>query len=723
MSYKTETIGRTKWQFEVSCGAAMITRVSANVSGDVIIPSMLGGVKVICARLGSFEGCTKLQSVTIPDSLTAAVNSIEDAANYGIDSHLFKDCTSLRTIKVSKRNPAYKSANGLLLSKGGETVVAAPRGLMNVKIPAGVNKIGEAAFKGCSRLKSVTLPDGVMVIEMEAFEGCISLENVVIPRSVRSIKEAAFKGCSKLTSVKIPASLRELPYPMFDGNNGAFADCRNLREILVEKSNRVFKSIDGLLLEKDAKINGDVWGMRREGYALRAVPGGLTSVTVPDCVTSISFEAFEGCRKLKSLTIPSSIMNIAGYVFGDCVGLESVTIPNRLRDDVVPNKLFHDKRIPDDLFPKGTKITRIISADDKIDPKEAAEIAKRKIIGNKKIMGENVNGIVWAFRFTDDFKGAMIMKVPKSISGDVVVPQSLGGAKVTAIWGGAFENCRKLKNVTIPDSVESCWANFSGCNRLESVTISAGMTDFDPHPGISYVLGGRVASFNMNMFKTSNSLCAIKVPEQNPMYKSSHGLLLSKDGKKVLAVPAGMTSMTIPDGVEEFGWDAIKECNRLKSVKIVSESVDISAGMFKGCSRLREFVVPEQNSRYEFVDGLLLKKNKNRKGKVLLWAIPTLTKVVIPDGVTCVAGWAFNCCMRLKRVTFPLSVTRIMMDAFCDCERLTSLTFPDAMSCVIESDAFRRCWGLERVTLPAGVRKEKNAFPCQVAVKRVKHVK
>src|SRR5665213_202673 len=54
----------------------------------------------------------------------------------------------------------------------------------------------------------------------------------------------------------------------------------------------------------------------------------LTSVIIPNSVTSIGIEAFEGCTSLTSVTIPNSVTSIGSYVFDDCTSLTSVTIPN-----------------------------------------------------------------------------------------------------------------------------------------------------------------------------------------------------------------------------------------------------------------------------------------------------------------------------------------------------------------------------------------------------------
>ena len=77
---------------------------------------------------------------------------------------------------------------------------------------------------------------------------------------------------------------------------------------------------------------------------------------------------------------------------------------------------------------------------------------------------------------------ATITDVNNSISGDVTIPSTLGGYKVTSIGDWAFYNCDSLTSVTIPDSVTSIgeWA-FENCDRLTSVTIGDSVTSISDY--------------------------------------------------------------------------------------------------------------------------------------------------------------------------------------------------------------------------------------------------
>jgi hypothetical protein len=222
---------------------------------------------------GAFAGCTKLTSVTIPNTVTSIG---DDAFNY---------CTGLTAINVDPANSAYTSENGVLYNKAKTTLVKYPIGKTGAfTIPNTVTSIGEAAFASCSSLTSVTIGNGVISIGQNAFDGCTSLTGVTIPNSVTSIGFAAFANCTSLTSVTILAGVTSI-------GESAFFHCWNLTSITIPNSvtsigNSVFMSC------------------------------GLTSVTIPSSVTTIGYSAFFGCTRLTNVTFETG-SNITDGNFGD----------------------------------------------------------------------------------------------------------------------------------------------------------------------------------------------------------------------------------------------------------------------------------------------------------------------------------------------------------------------------------------------------------------------
>ena len=123
---------------------------------------------------------------------------------------------------------------------------------------------------------------------------------------VTGIEREAFRECRSLTSVTIPGSIVNI-------GNGAFSECNCLDLFVVEEGNARYKTVQGLLIEDEG--------------TLVAVPGTLTSVDIPDCVTKIGDCAFFNCEGLRTVTIPDSVTSIGENAFCGCNNLTNVTIP------------------------------------------------------------------------------------------------------------------------------------------------------------------------------------------------------------------------------------------------------------------------------------------------------------------------------------------------------------------------------------------------------------
>ena len=253
------------------------TRITKYIgtSTEVVIPGR-------CTEIGenAFQSNWTIETVVIPKSVTK------------IGKRAFADSRLLKNIVIPDS-----------VKEIGEGAFAITS-LKSVKIPEGVTTIEDGLFSSCFALTSVTIPDSVVTIGDEAFYQCVLLENIVIPDGVTAIGKSTFKACSGLKSIKVA-----------DGNT--IYDSREGCNAIIEKAtNMLIYGCKNTIIPNSVTKIGD--GAFRECTK-------LTSITIPDTVKEIAYDAFWYCYDLKIIrgytgSCAETYAKEYGYTFVDVQG-------------------------------------------------------------------------------------------------------------------------------------------------------------------------------------------------------------------------------------------------------------------------------------------------------------------------------------------------------------------------------------------------------------------
>ncbi len=233
----------------------------------------------------------KTELIIVPSSATSVIIPAS-TKRLSMLHHPFEACHQLKEILVDANNTTFSAENGMLFNKYKTVLVSVPCTYTSVNIPKSVKVIGWGAFQGCTSLSSITLPDSLTRISSFAFDGCDSLNSITIPQSVKNINDCAFSYNS-------------------------------LTEILVDADNQFYSSEGGILYNKDKT-------------KLITVPGKLSSITIPNSVTSIGRSAFGD--SLMTILVDennTTYSSVEGALFNKEKTI-LITVPDKLEAVTIP---------------------------------------------------------------------------------------------------------------------------------------------------------------------------------------------------------------------------------------------------------------------------------------------------------------------------------------------------------------------------------------------------
>ena len=463
-----------------------------------------------------------------------------------------------------------------------------------------VTSIGGWAFYNCSGLTSVTIPTGVTSIGRYAFDDCRGLTSVTIPNSVISIGEGTFYGCTGLTSVIWNAK----NYADFASNNTPFYDSQpqitsftfgnevehipanlcngmsNLTSIEIPNSvtsigDYAFSGCTGLTsVIWNAKICADFRYNTPPFYDSRPQ---ITSFTFGNEVEHIPANLCNGMSNLTSIEIPNSVTSIGDYAFSGCTGLTSVTIPNSVTS------------IGESAFAvcSGLKSLKVLNPN--VEYSGGMPIAYSQMDSLRTIVVPAqcfpIYPAYTAYTYyypqqldTIEITGGELSKEVWwmiSLSRKTLKSVDMAGATNTELDDEAFKEFYNLRKLILPANLTHIgYKSVAECVKLQSIDIPASVEEIDDRAfedcrSIQTITFGGAPAGAPGRFNA-------------PMAASQ----LRRIGNWAFYNAHELQNLEIPEGVEEIGDGAFYGCTYLQEMVLPSSVQSIGDNCFALCSKL-----------------------------------------------------------------------------------------------------------------------------------------
>ena len=431
---------------------------------------------------------------------------------------------------------------------------------------------------------------------------------------------------------------------------------------------------------------------------------GLTSVVIPEGVTTLTFELFSYCDQLTSVTIPegvttmergvfydddlldgvvlpSTLTTIGYHAFGRCIGLTAITIPANV--SVIDEYAFQycSNLETVDLKPQ-TMTTIGRNAFDSCEKLTAFHVPE-----GITTLGEGV------------FYGCKAMQ-------ELSLPSTL-----TSIGYRTFYNCISLPSVTIPEGVTTIGNEaFRYCKLLGGdITLPAGLTSLGSYAfagcenveSVTFLGNNDVTMPGESQFSSMKKLKSVKLPDNLSTITTSmfygcnqlQSIDLSRLPATVISPWAfrlcqALASVQLPSATATIGNQAFAYCENLTAISFPSTLKSIGNNAFDN----------NNLTSLQLNDGLETIGNYAFSGSKDLSASP----VVIPQSVTSIGGSAFSNCDQMTSFTFPESLSTLDTYVLAGCDNLQTVVFPRNMT-VIPRSTCEGCKKLANVTLPENV--------------------
>ena len=660
---------------------------------------------------GCFYNCTSLAEAVVPDTAkyvgayafyncTSMVNATIGTTTESIGECTFYNCEKLETVVIGY---SVKSIGNYAFYNCG---------LSKVTIPSSTKYIGKYAFSNNKSMTKVTHKKGVVTIDEFAYQNCTSLETVTLPTSLEIISKGVFQNCSLLKTANLPSSLKTL-------GSYAFDNCSSLPTVTIPTG---VTAINDCTFNKctslaTVTINSNVTSIGFDAFRECA----FSAIILPNTVETIKGGAFRGCAKLTKIIIPDATKTIGEAAFFDCTELSEISVADSLEclgDSALKNNNNLTAKI---RYLSGTVTDSLF---------EKQGISHAVLDENISKIGNSV--FAYCYKLNDITYGDK-----KAADGEFLFSD-----KVVSLGNEIFKDASLLKNLIIPDTIETIGPNafynsVEGGYHTQNVTVTfyyvGGNIAADIFKGqkISHiVVNDNIKSIGNNVFNSITTLETVSLPDtvttcgDNVFAESSgnvtayfRGVDGTVDKDVYKAKLSGLTYLVFDKNIKSIDSYSLANTSTVKGV-IIHNTDMIKDHAFADSTSINGVVIENAGSIGEYAFSNNSAMNYIEIGKVNLIGnyafsnCPAMKQLYI-DSVVNINDYAFYNDIAIDDIVINQNLINIGSHAFDSCKLIPKVKLPNTVR-NIGAYAFYDCNSMKSINIPVGVDKinEYTFFGC-----------
>lgn len=488
----------------------------------------------------------------------------------------------------------------------------------------------------------------------------------------------------------------------------------------------------------------------------------LTSISLPQSLTTIGEYAFSGCYALQAMDLSNTqLTTIKNNAFYDCVAMSSISFPSTLA--TLEYYAFYNCTALTELDLSGTAVTDIPSGVCQGYRYDEMQLTTLLLPSTITSIGSsafyNCNKLA---SFSCDVTGSLTIGASAFFQCNAMTSVSITTQGELSIDYSAF-SCTALTDITLNAqgdvTLGGAYGSPFSCQSLRSFTLHTPgkLTAVNSLLGLSWdnqtlttvvldakgegsTIGRYLASYATKLesitlpsglvslgeeaFAYCHSLRSVQLPSTLTSWDSGYRMFyecrsltsldlsaltsITQIGSSAFNGCENLATLALPSGITSIGNSAFEGCKALTSLPLSSTVTSLGSRAFYGCSSLQNITVPASVTSF---GDYIFYECKGMTSATILADIETLPEytftrstslqtVELGNAIKTIEREAFLGCSSLTDVTLPNTLTTIGVGAFTDCTSLRDVKLPSGLT-TISQNAFSHCSNLSMISLPA----------------------